>query len=50
VNYYVNLRCMQIFDDHVELYLGGGITRDSDPLVEWDETEEKAKVLFSVLS
>ncbi len=46
---YVNLRCMQLFDKAVALYVGGGITRESQPQEEWDETEEKSKTLLSVL-
>jgi len=49
VDYYVNLRCMQVYDDHFELHLGGGITIGSDPDAEWEETENKAQVLLRVL-
>ena len=47
---YVNLRCMQIFEDAVVLYVGGGITALSNAEEEWQETEAKAKVLKKVLS
>jgi isochorismate synthase len=44
---YVNLRCMQLLSDgRAALYLGGGITPDSDPSAEWEETENKAKTLI----
>ncbi len=43
--YFVNLRCMQVFDDHFELHVGGGITAGSIAADEWEETEQKAKVL-----
>ncbi len=46
---FVNLRCMQVFKGYVALYLGGGLTADSDPEAEWQETELKAKTLFKVL-
>ncbi len=46
---FVNLRCMQIYQDHFELFLGGGITSHSDPESEWLETELKSQVLISVL-
>lgn len=46
---YVNLRCMQVFDDRLVLYIGGGITGDSVPEEEWEETEMKAETLLSVL-
>lgn len=49
VNYFVNLRCMQIFPYHVELFLGGGINAQSIPEDEWDETEHKARVLMNIL-
>jgi len=46
---YVNLRCMQVFDDSVVLYVGGGITAESLPVEEWDETQAKSQTLLSVL-
>ncbi len=47
---YVNLRCMKVFDDRLVLFIGGGITRDSVPEEEWEETEMKADTLLSVLN
>ncbi len=47
--YFVNLRCMQIFDDHFELLVGGGITLGSVAKDEWEETEHKANVLKNVI-
>ncbi|HUH28694.1 chorismate-binding protein [Gelidibacter sp.] len=46
---YVNLRCMKMQDQNVFVYVGGGITKDSDPLAEWEETVHKSKVIKSVL-
>lgn len=46
---YVNLRCMQIIDNQAYLYLGGGITIDSDCDLEWEETEHKAQTLLQVI-
>jgi isochorismate synthase len=46
---YVNLRCMKVLDDQLVLYIGGGITHDSVPEEEWEETEIKADTLLSVL-
>ncbi len=43
--HFVNLRCMQVFDDHFELHVGGGIVAGSSPEEEWQETEMKADVL-----
>ena len=49
IQFYVNLRCLQVFDNRLVLYIGGGITRDSIPEEEWEETEIKAETLLSVL-
>ena len=46
---YVNLRCMQLRGDRATLYVGAGITADSDPAAEWRETELKAETVLSVL-
>ncbi|MEL0456195.1 chorismate-binding protein [Flavobacteriaceae bacterium SZ-1-7] len=46
---YVNLRCMQIQDNHAIIYVGGGITKSSNPEKEWDETEAKSLVIKNVL-
>jgi isochorismate synthase len=46
---YMNLRCMKILDDRLILYVGGGITHDSVPEEEWEETEIKADTLLTVL-
>lgn len=45
-NLFVNLRCAELFRDKVNLYIGGGITRDSIPEKEWEETELKSKTLL----
>lgn len=46
---YVNLRCMKIEDDFVMLYIGGGITKDSIPEAEWEETVNKSQTMKKVL-
>lgn len=46
---YVNLRCMQLESATASLYVGGGVTRDSDPDAEWVETELKAGTLLAAL-
>ena len=46
---YVNLRCMRVCTDHSRLHIGGGLTSDSVPEVEWSETVLKAKTILSVL-
>ena len=46
---YVNLRCMQLSADRAHLYVGAGITADSDPAAEWRETALKAETMLAVL-
>ena len=46
---YVNLRCMQLGQETAYLYVGGGVTADSNPDDEWCETELKAGTLLAVL-
>ncbi|MFN3952074.1 MAG: isochorismate synthase [Thermaurantimonas sp.] len=48
-DFFVNLRSMEVFHEHVELYAGAGITADSNPEDEWRETELKMQTLLSVL-
>jgi isochorismate synthase len=48
-NLYVNLRCMQLFQNMAILYVGGGITKDSNPEAEWEETINKTQTMKSVL-
>jgi isochorismate synthase len=43
---FVNLRCMQTLHDTQYVYAGAGLTADSDPQKEWQETEEKTKVVL----
>jgi isochorismate synthase len=49
VSLFVNLRCMEITLEEYILYAGGGITARSVPEKEWDETNQKAKTLLSVI-
>lgn len=46
---YVNLRCMQLKNGIAKLYVGGGITKDSVPEKEWEETVAKSAVLGRLL-
>lgn len=48
-HFFVNLRCMQQIGDKAYLYVGGGITKDSLVLNEWQETEHKAKSLLGFM-
>lgn len=47
---YVNLRCMQILRSRAVLYAGAGITHDSIPEKEWDETALKCQTLLNVMN
>ena len=49
IDLFVNLRCMKITPGYLSLYVGGGITLDSDPSDEWDETHWKAESLLKIL-
>jgi len=46
---YVNLRCMAIDNNVATLFIGGGITKDSNPEKEWDETVGKSAIMKKVL-
>ena len=46
---FVNLRCMKVLEKKLALFIGGGITADSVPEAEWQETEMKAETLLSVI-
>jgi isochorismate synthase len=46
---YVNLRCMQIKDNQAHLYVGCGITKDSIPEKEWEESVNKSMTMKKVL-
>ncbi|MEJ2163010.1 MAG: chorismate-binding protein [Robiginitalea sp.] len=47
--FYVNLRCIQLRNRRAYVYVGGGITEDSDPLAEWEETQQKSTTMLSGL-
>jgi len=46
---FVNLRCMQLANTHAILYAGAGVTADSIPESEWEETEIKLNTLLKVI-
>ncbi len=49
-NLYVNLRCMEIENNRrVIIYIGSGITKDSVPVREWEETVVKSRAIKSML-
>lgn len=46
---FVNLRCVQIKNLNALIYVGGGITKDSNSQKEWEETVAKSTTIKSVL-
>ncbi len=48
-NLFVNLRCLQFFQQKICLYVGAGITENSIPEKEWKETEIKSQTLLNIL-
>lgn len=49
IDLFVNLRCMKITPDYLSLFIGGGITLESVPEDEWEETQLKAKSLLNII-
>ncbi|MEE9190269.1 MAG: isochorismate synthase [Candidatus Neomarinimicrobiota bacterium] len=47
---FVNIRCAQVFGDAVIIYAGAGITIDSDPVKEWEETNLKCDTIIKALN
>ncbi len=46
---YANLRCAEIIDSKVIIYVGGGITIDSNPEKEWNETIAKSGTILRIV-
>lgn len=46
---YVNLRCMKLKDNKATIYVGGGITENSNAESEWKETVSKSLVIKTIL-
>ncbi len=46
---FVNLRCAELGDGMINLYVGGGLTSLSNPEDEYKETVDKSKTLLSVV-
>ncbi len=46
---FVNLRCLQVHAHEAILYAGTGLTMDSDPEREWQETEMKLQTVGSAI-
>ncbi|MFN3403626.1 MAG: chorismate-binding protein [Cytophagaceae bacterium] len=49
INIFVNIRCCNIKNQKAILFAGAGITKDSNPEKEWEETELKLKIIESKL-
>jgi isochorismate synthase len=47
---FVNIRCLQLTGDSAICYAGAGVTIDSVPEDEWNETELKFKTLLNVVT
>lgn len=47
---YVNLRCMRILENAFAFFMGAGITAESMPEKEWEETDQKMMTLRSVVN
>lgn len=48
-NLFVNLRCVQLFENEYVLFSGAGITAPSAAENEWDETDNKFKTMEDVI-
>ena len=46
---FVNLRCMEICDSQAHLFMGCGITKDSIPEKEWEESINKSMTMKRIL-
>lgn len=46
---FVNLRCAQLSENHLYIYVGGGLTQQSVPESEWEETENKSETLLNLI-
>ena len=46
---FVNLRCMSIENKTASIFVGGGITKDSNSKKEWEETVAKSSIMKRVL-
>jgi len=49
-NLFVNLRCMNIKNGKATLFVGGGIVGASNPIDEWNETQNKLATMGQVIA
>ena len=45
---YVNIRCAKIVKDNLTIYVGGGITKESNASAEWNEIVNKSQTMLGV--
>ena len=48
-NLFVNLRCLEVEENKINIYVGCGITGESNPEKEFFETEHKSQIMKSIL-
>ncbi|MGJ8658623.1 MAG: chorismate-binding protein [Cellulophaga fucicola] len=48
-NIYVNLRCAEVTNTGIKVYVGGGITKGSNPEKEWEETVAKSGTMLRII-
>jgi isochorismate synthase len=48
-NLFVNLRCLEVENNTVNIYVGCGITKDSNPEMEFLETENKSMTMRNII-
>lgn len=48
-SFFVNLRSMQIIGNNILIYVGGGITKDSIAIDEWNEIKNKSNTLINII-
>lgn len=49
-NLYVNLRSMKIKNNIASIFVGGGILEESNPELEWEETQNKLQTMLKVVA
>ncbi|AMO19461.1 isochorismate synthase [Flavobacterium columnare] len=47
---YVNLRCMKVSENKINLFMGCGVTEGSHPELEWYETLNKSKTMRMIIN
>jgi isochorismate synthase len=50
INLYVNIRCIKVAPTHSTIFVGGGLTQQSDLHSEWNETILKSNTILSAIT